>query len=154
VIRIPGNRNFSVPMSAFTYSLTAIEIFRTGSHPEDMQFDIELCGNFVNPDDPAESIRFSHFSLYDEDDHPLLLSVQQLSTLTGWTVSQVVARYNSGRRREEREFIPLVGGTLNLLRDVCPPGRVSMVVENVTVSRAFLWNNVERVRTAFFLPDE
>jgi hypothetical protein len=156
VIRIPGNRNFSVPMSAFTYSLTEIEIYRTGSHhPEDMQFNVALCGEFVDPNDPAASIRLGDFRLHrDKAFRPLLVSVQQLSTLTGWTVPQVVARCNSGHRHVElTALIPLVGGTLNLWRDVSPPCHVSMVVQNVKVSRAFLWNKVDPLRSVVRLPN-
>jgi hypothetical protein len=143
VIRIPGNRNFSVPMSAFTYSLTEIEIYRTGSHhPEDMQFNVALCGEFVDPNDPAASIRLGDFRLHrDKAFRPLLVSVQQLSTLTGWTVPQVVARCSHRRAVS----VPLVGSTLNLLRDICPPCYVHIMVQNVKVSRAFLWNKVERL---------
>jgi hypothetical protein len=142
LIRIPGNSNFSVPMSAFNYFFfVAGEIHRTGSRPEDMQYDISLCGSFVDPDVPAESIFLSNFSLYGEDDRPLLLSVQQLSTLTGWTVPQVVARCSHRRAVS----VPLVGSTLNLLRDICPPCYVHIMVQNVKVSRAFLWNKVERL---------
>jgi hypothetical protein len=142
LIRIPGTSYCSVPMSAFRYWLfVGREIHRNGSRPEDMQFDVELCGIFKDPDDPAESIFLSGFCLYDEDDDPLLVTVQQLSTLTGWTVPQVVAR--CGHRREES--VHLVGSTLNLLRDICPPCYVQIMVRNVKVSRAFLWNKVERL---------
>jgi hypothetical protein len=126
VFRIPSNSDFSVPISAFTYSPYVREIHRTGSRPEDRQFKIALRGVFVDPDDPAESFQLRPIIVQDQDG-PLVTvgpTVVDVDGMDGVPHASFRAMAQSARMmaRDDGEpnddLTPLVG-TLHVLRDVC-----------------------------------